>query len=352
MKLIATIFALCITIFIASSFIAPPHKPTPLKFIVPKGWQKPVYNFKENPLTKEGFELGKKIFYDAALSKDSSTSCASCHQQFAAFSTFDHNLSHGIDNSLTTRNAPALQNLAWQKDFMADGSIHHLDSQPIFPFTAKNEMAMTVDEIIERIKNNKLYKRMFKAAFGNDEINIKKITKALSQFMLMLVSSNSKYDKVMQGKDSFILPEKLGYEIFKVKCASCHKEPMFTDYSYRNTGMPQSNSFTDNGRMNVTNNKKDSLKFKVPSLRNVAITQPYGHDGRFFTLYNVFEHYRKNMIVNENTDSLLQYKLPLSNYQIGQLTAFLYTLTDSSFTHNKMFAPQGFNITPSFRDKH
>lgn len=352
MKHFAIIFVLCATIFVASGFIAKQYKPTPVKFIVPKGWPKPVYNFKENPLTKEGIELGKMLFYDATLSQDSSTSCASCHQQFAAFSTFDHNLSHGIGNSLTTRNAPALQNLAWQKDFMADGSIHHLDSQPIFPFTNPKEMAMSVDEIIVRIKSNTLYKKMFTKAFGTSEMNITKVTKALSQFMLTLVSSNSKYDKVMQGKDSFILPEKLGYEIFKTQCANCHKEPFFTDFSYRNIGITQSNSFTDNGRMIVTNNKKDSLKFRVPSLRNVTITQPYGHDGRFFTLYNVFEHYRKNMIVMENTDSLLKNKLPLSNYEIGQLTAFLYTLTDTSFTHNKQFASQGFNITPTFRDKH
>ena len=352
MKFIFTILILITSIFLASSFINSTKKPTPLKFIVPKGWTNPAYNFKENPLTKEGFELGKKIFYDATLSKDSSTSCASCHQQFAAFSTFDHNLSHGIANSLTTRNAPALQNLAWQKDFMADGSIHQLDSQPIFPFTAKNEMSETMENIIIKLQKNKLYKQMFKAAFGSDNIDTKKITQALSQFMLMLVSSNSKYDRVMQGKDSFILPEKLGYEIFKNKCVSCHKEPMFTDYSFRNIGMPVIQSYQDFGRMSITKNKVDSLKFRVPSLRNVALTQPYSHDGRFFTLYNVFEHYRKNMIVTETTDSLLQNKLPLSNFEIGQLTAFLFTLTDTTFTHNKMFAPQGFNITPSFRDKH
>jgi len=334
------------------SFISANKKPKPLKFIVPKGWAKPAYNFKENPLTKEGFELGKKLFYDERLSKDSTTSCASCHQQFAAFSTYEHNLSHGIGNFLTTRNAPALQNLAWQKDFMADGSIHHLDSQPFFPFTNKNEMAMSMDNIVEKLQIDRQYKSMFKIAFGSDSINQKNITKALSQFMLMLVSINSKYDKVMRGEAQFILPEQLGYDIFKMKCASCHSEPMFTDYSYRNVGMPMDATLQDVGRMKVTANKKDSLKFRVPSLRNIVLTFPYGHDGRFATLYNVFEHYKKNMIVSSTTDSLLKNKLALSNYEIGQLTAFLYTLTDSSFTHNPMFAPQGFNITPAFRDKH
>ena len=351
MKHIITISIFITIIFCGLSFISI-NKPTPLKFITPKGWPKPVYNFKENPLTQEGFELGKKLFYDAGLSKDSSTSCASCHQQFAAFSTFDHNLSHGIGNSSTTRNAPALQNLAWQKDFMADGSIHQLELQPLLPLTAKNEMAETIENIVVKLRNDAGYKSMFNAAFGKDNISQTTITKALSQYMLLLISSNSKYDKVMRGEEKFILPEQLGHDIFKKKCASCHTEPMFTDYSYRNVGMTMNATLQDIGRMKVTANKNDSLKFRVPSLRNIELTKPYGHDGRFFTLYNVFEHYRKNMIISQTTDSLFKNMLPLSNFEIGQLTAFLYTLTDSSFTHNPLFAPQGFNITPSFRDKH
>lgn len=352
LKLLATISILFLLAVCGLSFINASKKPTPLKFIIPKGWAKPIYNFKENPLTTEGFELGKKLFYDATLSKDSSTSCASCHQQFAAFATYDHDLSHGIYNSLTTRNAIALQNIAWQKDFMADGSIHHLDTQPIFPLTNKKEMGMELIDVVKKLKQNKHYKAMFKAAFSSDSINQKTITKALSQFMLMLVSSNSKYDKVMRGEEKFILPEQLGYDIFKKKCASCHTEPMFTDYSYRNIGMPVIQSYQDFGRMGFTKSSNDSLKFRVPSLRNVAITFPYGHDGRFFTLYNVFEHYRKNMIVSATTDSLLQKKLPLSNYEIGQLTAFLYTLTDSSFTHNPIFAASIYNTNNAPKDRH
>lgn len=352
MKLNIVISLIILFVAFSTGFVVHNKNTTPIVFKSPKGWQQPVYNFNNNPLTAEGFELGKKLFYDAALSKDSTTSCASCHQQFAAFSTYDHNLSHGINNSLTTRNAPALQNLVWQKELMLDGSILHLDNQPIHPLTSPIEMGITMPELINRLKKNKAYKAMFKSAYKNDSINEKNIAKALSQFMVMLVSSNSKYDKVMRGEAKFILPEQLGYEIFKKKCVSCHSEPFFTDFSYRNIGMPQNNSYTDNGRMDVTKIKSDSLKFKVPSLRNIALTQPYGHDGRFFTLYNVFEHYRKNMIVSKNTDSLLRYKLPLSNYEIGQLTAFLYTLTDSNFINNKLFAPQGYNITPTFMDKH
>ncbi|MBS1591775.1 MAG: cytochrome-c peroxidase [Bacteroidetes bacterium] len=352
MKIYATIFLIIALIFLSVAWTNNLFKLTPLKFVVPKNWPQPVYDFKNNPLTKEGFELGRALFYDEILSKDSTISCASCHQQFVAFATYGHNLSHGINNSFTTRNAPALQNLAWQNNFMWDGSINHLDMQPITPITAQNEMGETLQNIIIKLNRNKQYKLMFKAAFGDETINTQRITKAISQFVIMLVSSNSKYDKVMRGETKFILPEQLGYEIFKQKCAACHKEPFFTDFSFRNNGITADSSLKDFGRMNVTNNKNDSLKFRVPSLRNVAVTAPYSHDGRFFSLMNVFEHYQKNMKVMQNTDSLLQHKIPLTNFEIGQLTAFLYTLTDSSFLNNTMFAPPSYNIAPNFTHNH
>jgi cytochrome c peroxidase len=339
MKSFKILFLLVCMVCVGIGFVEiKKHQPTPLKFTVPKGWPKPIYNFKNNPLTVEGFELGKKLFYDERLSKDSTISCASCHQQFSAFATYDHNFSHGYNNTFTTRNAPALQNLAWQKEFMWDGGINHLDVQPITPILAENEMAETLENVIKKLKKDTAYLRMFKAAYGDNAINTQRITRALSQFMVMLISSNSKYDRVKREEDTFNLPEKLGYEIFKQKCVSCHTEPFFTDFTYRNTGITKDATIDDIGRMRITGNNKDSLKFKVPSLRNVDITFPYGHDGRFMTLSNVFEHYRKNMQPIHTTDTLLKNKLYLSNFQIGQLTAFLFTLTDSAFIKNPMFA--------------
>jgi cytochrome c peroxidase len=345
---------ICIAVFFLAgiAWIDIGNKPTPLKFAVPVGWPQPRYNFKANPLTRQGFELGRKLFYDEKLSKDSTVSCASCHQQFGGFATYDHNLSHGINNTLTTRNAPALQNLAWQKEFMWDGGITHLDLQPLAPLTATNEMGETLENVIRKLNRDTAYKRMFTAAFGPAVINTQSMTKALSQFMVMLVSSNSKYDKVMRGEAEFILPEKLGYEIFQQKCVSCHATPLFTDLSYRNTGMRFDSTLRDIGRMTITRDAEDSMKFKVPSLRNVARTFPYGHDGRFFSLQNVYEHYRNKMVVSKTTDSLLQHKLPISNYESGQLTAFLRTLTDTSFLTNPAFAPPGVNITPGFMHYH
>ncbi len=352
MKLYRTIFFLLIFIITGGSWVSIAFKPTPLKFEIPKGWPQPKYDFKNNPLTKEGFELGRKLFYDGRLSRDGNFSCAACHQQFGAFATYDHNLSHGYNNSFTFRNAPGLANLAWQKEYMWDGGINHLDLQPLAPITAPNEMGETIENVLNKLKADAEYKKLFKSAFGDELINTQRLSKALSQFLVMLVSSNSKYDKVMRGETSFILPEQLGYDIFKKKCTSCHTEPLFTDLSYRNTGLPIDDILKDYGRMKITGNKEDSLKFKVPSLRNVAMTFPYGHDGRFFSLRSVFEHYRKEMVVGPTTDSLLRNKMPLSNYEIGQLTAFLYTLTDTTFLKDKRFSPPGAEIVPSFIHLH
>jgi len=356
MKTIATIsflvFLLTLSLAWTNAGNKPKPKPTPMPFRIPKGWPAPHYDYTKNPPTLEGFALGKKLFYDERLSRDSTISCASCHQQFGAFATFEHALSHGYNNSLTTRNAPALQNLAWQKEYMWDGGISHLDLQPLAPLTAANEMGARLDSVIYNLGRDTAYKKLFAAAFCDTLVNTRRVTMALSQFLVMLVSADSKYDRVMAGKDSFLLPEGLGYAIFQQKCSACHTGPLFTDLTYRNTGMPLDAALNDYGRMKITGDKRDSLKFKVPSLRNIAITHPYGHDGRFFSLLNVFDHYRKNMVISPLTDSALQHKIPLSNFEIGQLTAFLYTLTDTAFLKNPLFAPPGYTITPVFIHRH
>lgn len=346
MKPYFTIIILLLVVFISAGFIGNDSKKiigTPIKFIVPQGWPQPAYDFKNNPLTQEGFALGRKLFYDGRLSKDGNFSCASCHQQFGAFATYDHNLSHGYNNSLTSRNAPALINMAWQKEFMWDGGINHLDLQPLAPMTAPNEMAETLDSIIFKLNKDAVYKNMFKAAFGSELINTKRMNKALSQFIVMIVSSNSLYDSVQRGQVKFTLSQQLGYNIFKQKCAACHAEPLFTDLSYRNIGLAVDPVLKDSGRMHITGKASDSLKFKVPSLRNVMLTFPYGHDGRFFSLFEVFDHYRNKVINGPTTDSLVKNKLPLSNFEVGQLTSFLYTLTDSSVLKDKRFSPPGFD---------
>lgn len=302
------------------------YKPTPVKFVSPKGWPEPAYNFNGNPLTKEGIAVGKKLFYDPLLSSDNTVSCATCHEPSAAFGTYDHPLSHGVNN-LTTRNAPSLFNSAWQKEFMFDGRAASLEEQALLPMHSSDEMDTHIPKLLTQLNASPSYKKMFTAAFGPSKITLDQITRALSQFQLTLVSANSKYDQVMRGEASFILPEKLGYEIFETKCVSCHTPPLFSNYSYQNTAITRDPVLKDNGRARFTGSSADSLKFKVPSLRNVALTFPYGHDGRHYSILDVLTHYRTSG------------QIPLSNYEIGQLTAFLNTLTDSSTLTNPVFLP-------------
>jgi cytochrome c peroxidase len=311
---------------------------TPLKFTIPPGFPEPQYKFEGNPLTKEGFELGRKLFYDGILSKDGNFPCSSCHQQFAAFSTFDHDLSHGFNNQFTTRNAPGLFNLAWMKELQWDGGVNHIEVQPLAPITAPNEMAENINDVVNKLNQSSSYKQMFRKAFGSEEINSQKMLKAITQFIGSMVSANSKYDKMKRGELSFNQAEKTGYSIFQAKCATCHKEPLFTDLSYRNNGMPLNPYLKDYGRMRITNNKDDSLKFRVPSLRNVFLSFPYTHDGRFYSLDNVLNHYATGIQNSATLDPLLKNKIPLSTEDRYYIKTFLATLTDSTFINDQRFA--------------
>jgi cytochrome c peroxidase len=338
---IKIIISLLLIVLMGSAFLynGNPYKPTYLKLVIPKGWPKPPTDiFAKNPLTEEGFQLGKKLFYDGRLSKDSTIACAGCHQQFAAFSTFDHDLSHGFNNSFTTRNAPALFNIAWMKEMHWDGAINHIEVQPLAPITAANEMAETLENVLKKISADTAYKRMFKAAFGDAAINSQRMLKALAQFTGSIQSYTTKYDKVKRGEASFTVSEQLGYETFKASCNACHTEPLFTDNSFRNNGLDMKATLKDAGRMGITGNPKDSLKFKVPSLRNIAVTAPYMHDGRLYTLSQVIEHYRNGINTAQPTvDSLLKNKIVISKQEKVDLLSFLYTLTDNELLHNKRY---------------
>jgi cytochrome c peroxidase len=312
--------------------------PTVIALEIPSNFPQPEDLFKENPLTNEGFALGRKLFYDGQLAKDGIASCASCHQQFAAFSTFDHAFSHGIDNQFTTRNAPGIFNMAWHKELHWDGGINHLEVQPLAPLTARNEMGETVENVIRKLNSDTRYREMFRAAFGDENVTSQRMLKALSQFMGMMVSGNAKYDLVMRGKATFSQAEQSGYTIFKAKCGTCHKEPLFTDLSYRNTGIPVNPGLNDFGRMRITRLSQDSLKFKVPSLRNVQVTAPYGHDGRFFSIGAMIDHYRLFVQDGPTVDPLVKKKISLSLNEKSDLVQFLNTLTDTVFIKDKRFS--------------
>ncbi|MEN3322713.1 cytochrome c peroxidase [Mariniflexile soesokkakense] len=319
--------------------------PRPLTLDLPSNFPDIVYNLENNPLTEEGFELGKSLFYDGKLSANNAIPCAFCHEQAFAFTHHGHTLSHGVNGGIGFRNATPIQNMAFQKEFMWDGSATHLDFQPIIPLTSELEMGETLSNVVEKLKKDAYYKKQFTKAFDDGEINSSNMLKALSQFMIMMVSSNSKYDKYVRKEGNVTLSktELDGMNTFQNKCASCHATDLFTDQSYRNNGLSISPKLNDKGRFVVFENPDDLYKFKVPSLRNVENTFPYMHDGRFTTLEAVLEFYNSGAVDNGNVDpSLLRadntYGITLNTYEKESIIAFLKTLTDNEFLNDTRFS--------------
>lgn len=310
---------------------------TPIYFEIPKGFPKPVYDFSKNPLTEEGFQLGRNLFYDPILSKDNTISCASCHLQQTGFAHVDHELSHGIDGKIGTRNSLSLQNLAWTKYFMYDGGINNLEVQALTPISSEIEMHETLENVVSKLQKTEKYQNLFQQAFGTQKITGQLTLKALAQFVVQLVSANSKYDKVTRGEEQFTEMEQKGYELFKINCASCHKEPLFTSDTFENNGLPIDTTLNDFGRIKITQNPKDNLKFKVPTLRNIQFTFPYMHDGRFKTLNDVVKHYNSGIVKSETLSMQLQQPMNLTDNQRTEIIAFLKTLTDTEFLFNKRY---------------
>jgi cytochrome c peroxidase len=307
-----------------------------ISFLQPSNFPSPIYTYSNNPLTKKGFELGRFLFYDPLLSLDSSISCGTCHAQGHAFA--DHNipLSKGVKNKLGIRNAPSLVNLAWSTSFMWDGGVNHIEVQPLVPLTSEHEMGETMAQIVLKLNRSEFYKQKFKEAFGVTKITDQKLLHALAQFTSMLVSSNSKYDQVIAGKDQFTTEEKQGYELFKLNCALCHTEPLFTDYSFRNSGLPI--DLIDTGREKVSQDAKDRGKFKVPTLRNIAYTYPYMHDGRFSNLEEVLKFKVQGIQDSPTLDPYLKKGIKLNTQEQKAIISFLNTLTDFNFIGNTLFS--------------
>ena len=312
----------------------PPLPATGINFIVPPGFPQPTHSFSSKPLTKEGILLGRKLFYDGRLSLDGNFPCSSCHNPEAAFTTKDHDRSHGYNNSHTLRNAPGLFNLAWHPFFNQDGSAASLQAIYAKHITDPTEMAETIASVINKLKADATYKAMFKNAFGDEQVSADRMYKAMTQFLVNMVSANSKYDKVLQGLDVFNPQEQSGYQIFQSKCGSCHQEPLFTDYSFRNVGLEINPALKDYGLMMVTGRSSDSLKFRVPSLRNLEFTSYYSHDGRFSLPRHMIQHYRFGVNQSATLDPLLTNGIVLSNQDENDLVHFLRTLSDSSFLNN------------------
>lgn len=322
------VLLLAATLF--SGFHTPPDDP---KLVIPRGWPQPVYNFAGNKLTDAGFTLGRKLFYDPALSADHTISCASCHAQWSGFTHGDHGLSHGIDGRKGKRNSLALFNLAWNKSFMWDGGVNNLEVQPLAPITNPVEMGNTLLHVVQTLDTAQGYHLLFYRAFGDSVITGQYVLKALAQFLVLFQSFNSKYDKYMRHEPGGEMTDQElnGLKLFRTHCTTCHTEPLFTNYAFENIGLAPDAFLKDYGRMTITGNPADSLKFRVPSLRNIIMSYPYMHDGRFNTLMQVMDHYTDGIIEGPTLAKALRKPMVLTLQDKQDLIVFLKTLTDKDF---------------------
>ncbi|TRX58814.1 cytochrome-c peroxidase [Fulvivirga sp. M361] len=311
------------------------------EFKVPENFPEPTYTFKNNPVSREGFELGKKLFFDPVLSRDQTIACSSCHAQSVAFADPQHRLSIGIEDRIGKRNAPQIANLAFQSSFFWDGGVTHVDFIPVNAIENELEMDNDISVILARLRADEDYKDRFEAVFGGDTINSGRLLHTLSQFMVMLVSADSRYDKHVRNEGETLTKEELeGRVIFENKCSNCHSGTLFTNGGFANNGL-ESDFSRDTGRAIITERTDDIGKFKIPSLRNVALTSPYMHDGRFETLEEVLEHYSDGVVDSPTLASELRkddgFGIALSDVEQQKIIAFLNTLTDNEFIIDERF---------------
>lgn len=310
-------------------------------FIKPDHFPEPTYPFSRNPITEEGFELGKQIFNDPILSRDNSVACNNCHVKAVAFADPQHVFSLGVEERAGIRNAPGIANMAFMKEFMWDGGVHHLDFAPPNAIENPLEMDEKMVHVVWKLNRHHSYPALFRAAFPDmgDTITSPYLLLALSQYQAMLVSATSKYDYYVKGQASLNSAELEGLQLFNQKCASCHSGQLFTNQDYRNNGIDT--EFADEGRAKITSSPADLGKFKVPSLRNVALTAPYMHNGRFRTLEEVLNHYAEGVKPSATLAAELQMNgnlgIPLTAAEKALIIEFLKTLTDYEFIQDQRF---------------
>lgn len=301
---------------------------------IPFGFPELNNSVKSNVPTKYGVELGEKLFQDKRLSADNSISCSSCHIQGNAFA--DNNAQAvGIENRLGLRNVPAIQNMMFLNFYNWDGNILQLENQPLVPIITHEEMGSSILEVIGKIKTNLMYRDLFRKTFGDETVTAERIYKSIAQYEYTLISANSKYDRVKRNEgEVFTENEAQGYQTFQQKCASCHSTELFTDQSFRNIGFPVNPNPNEAGRGRVTGLPGDYMSFRVPSLRNVEYTAPYGSFGQFPTLRAVLDYFDKGVLDADNLDPVFKNngnKIPLSEQEKTNLILFMKTLSDREF---------------------
>lgn len=326
--------------------ITPPisYNPTPYQLTIPAGFPQMAIP-QDNPLTEEGVSLGRRLFYDKILSQNFAQSCASCHNQALAFSDNGTRFSTGVTGAIGDRNAQALINVGFNLHFFWDGRRSTLETQAHDPVVNPIEMNLTWTEAAQRLNANTDYRALFYKAFGTTTIDSTHVTKALAQFMRTMISSNSKLDRRLRNEVALTPSETNGFVIFNTErgdCFHCHSIDagrLMTDNQFHNNGLDA--TFTDLGRGAITGNPADNGKFLTPTLRNIALTAPYMHDGRFQTLEEVIEHYNSGGVASSTVDPLMKHVgtgLNLSEQDKADLIAFLHTMTDSTFIQDSRFS--------------
>tara|TARA_B000000460_G_C21511156_1_gene391113 strand:+ start:370 stop:1437 length:1068 start_codon:yes stop_codon:yes gene_type:complete len=303
----------------------------------------------DNPLSEEGIALGKKLFFDPILSADNTQSCATCHRPQNAF-TDPRRFSIGINGEEGFRNSMPIYNAAWNygEKFFWDGRAGSLEEQAFEPITNPIEMNNTWPNAVASLQNTNVYPPLFESAFRTKTIDSTMVSKSIAQFVRTLISSNSKFDRYLRGEVALTEAEANGLDIFldesRGDCFHCHGNPLnplWTDNIFHNNGLDE--FFTDKGLGAVTGDPRDDGKFKTPSLRNLAFTAPYMHDGRFETLDEVIDHYSEGLVYSETIDPLMKKVgeggVQLSEEEKAALKAFLLSLSDPSFINNPDFRP-------------
>jgi cytochrome c peroxidase len=334
-----------------------PARPTPYALTVPAGFPTPIIPA-DNPLTNEGVALGRRLFYEKALSSTGTMSCGSCHQQSKAF-TDGLPLAVGVDGVANPRGTMSLANMLWSKQLTWDGAFTTLETQALKPLENSIELHQPLATSVAKLQTTTLYPPLFQAAFGTQTITPELALKALAQFERTLISGTSRYDTYMATRTGFTADEVKGLQLYTThiapgtvrgaECFHCHSQPLMSsnfEGTFFNNGLDL--TFSDPGRSGVTKLAVDQGKFIAPTLRNIALTAPYMHDGRFKTLEEVLDHYSdhvqmaspgldNNLILGLNNPPFGTH-MDLTAAEKKQVIAFLNTLTDSAFLTDPRFA--------------
>lgn len=299
---------------------------TPYRLVVPDGLDAPPEP--DTPLTEELVTLGERLFFDPVLSRDGSVSCGSCHRPELAFAD-GRAVSVGVDGRTGARSAPSLLNVAYHPLLFHDGGAFSLEGQAVAPLENPVEMDLPVGEALDRLRADPSYAADFDAAFpGGEGVSVRTFTRALGAFQRTLLSADARFDRFHTGDPTALsVQEQRGLSLFEgpARCGTCHTGPLLTDFGFHDVGL----AGDDPGRAVITGDPADVGRFKTPSLRNVAVTAPYGHDGRFPTLDAVVRHYVRGGDGTPNQHPNVR-PLPLSDAEGDALVAFLGTLTDTT----------------------